>query len=603
MNVVTTTINFYGGVDEVGGNKILIETEDGNVLLDFGRRMGFTQNYYAEFIQPRSKNALRDMCRLGILPKINGIYAPYLIDAVSLVRDPSDKTKIPLTQAPDYWTLQGITPYSNASPSIDAIFVTHAHFDHIQDVSFLDPSIPVYCTEETRVVAKSINDVSVSGVDDQYYELRRRQIITPKAESYKTLFPHELEYSEVDEDPKPLIEDPKCSYTFTCEYTPEYRNFITSLEGIIKGIRYKMIPVDHSIPGACSVHLTLPDGKRVLYTGDLRFHGTKSTTIDEYVSAVGDRVNVLIIEGTRIDSTEALKEIEVQHHISSDIHDSDGLVLINFGWKDLSRFRIIYESSIANNRTLVISPKLAYLLFEMHTQFPEQYEDPRTLPNLKVYLKREDSLLYSKADYDKWKMGYLDHHGRNKAKADKNIVRVAEKLECGGEKYETCTPQVGPDTPSGYKEIYELATHHLDHGVKAYEIRGNPVVYVLMFSNLDVNELFDLIPENTTEPSARYISAFTEPFNDEMEIDETKFMNWLDAFGVHYEFEVNDEKRKHFVRRHVSGHASQPELVELITKLDPGLIIPIHTSNPQLFQQLLPSKRVLVPEYGQKISL
>ena len=117
---------------------------------------------------------------------------------------------------------------------------------------------------------------------------------------------------------------------------------------------------------------------------------------------------------------------------SADIGRSEGLVLINFGWKDLTRFNTVYQAAKENSRTLVISPKLAYLLYEMHFSFPAEYADPRTMANLKVYLKREGDLLYSKADYDKYKMGYLHYHGRNIAQDDRNIVRVAERLGVGG---------------------------------------------------------------------------------------------------------------------------------------------------------------------------
>jgi len=602
-----TQLTFYGGVEEIGGNKILVESSAGTVLLDFGRRMGFTGNYYAEFIQPRSKNALRDLCRLGVLPIVDGIYSTPFIDTTLLVDKPEFKAKIPLDRAPDYWVMQGIAPYDKEKPRVDAIFITHAHFDHIQDLSFLDPAIPIHCTEETRVVAKAINDVSVSGVDDQYYELRRKQVISTKPREtkdlYKTLFPGELAYFDSKEEgEKPCVEEPKCGYEFTREYTPEYRTFDPSLKGAIKGIRYELIPVDHSIPGACSILLTLPNKKRLLYTGDLRFHGTKSTTIDDYVERVGEPIDALIIEGTRIDSEQSLRESDVEKNIKEDISKALGLILINFGWKDLSRYEVVYKCTIAADRTLIISPKLAYLLFEMHFNFPDQYPDPLKVPNLKVYLKREDSLLYSKADYDKWKMGYLDFHGRNTAKKDQNLVRIAESLNCGGEKC-TCTePLVVPDTDPINVETFELATHHLKHGIKAFEIRENPSKYVMLFTNMDVNELFDLLPKDAVPP-AHYISAATEPFNDEMEIDESKFMNWLDAFGVTYEYEEDEEKHKHFVRRHVSGHASQPELLDLINKLNPGMIIPIHTINPHQFEKLLPGKTIKIPEYGKPIPL
>jgi ribonuclease J len=121
-----------------------------------------------------------------------------------------------------------------------------------------------------------------------------------------------------------------------------------------------------------------------------------------------------------------------------------------------------------------------------------------------------------------------------------------------------------------------------------------------MFSYWDANELFDLIPLDSNHKT-RYISASTEPFNEEMEIDETKMVNWLDFFNIDYDFEIKDEQ-KIFVRRHVSGHASQSELKELIGRIDPRRIIPIHTTNPELFESMFTGK-VILPKYAQPIEI
>ncbi len=90
-----------------------------------------------------------------------------------------------------------------------------------------------------------------------------------------------------------------------------------------------------------------------------------------------------------------------------------------------------------------------------------------------------------------------------------------------------------------------------------------------MFSYWDSNELFDLIPKGDEGHKTRYIRASTAPFNDEMVIDETKFMKWLDTMNVTYDSEVKDCK-KLFTRRHLSGHASKTELEELIKKINPA---------------------------------
>ena len=55
--------------------------------------------------------------------------------------------------------------------------------------AFLDPCIPVYCTEKTKVLAKAMTDVSVSGVDDQYYKVAKKVAVKQKPVLFKTLCP------------------------------------------------------------------------------------------------------------------------------------------------------------------------------------------------------------------------------------------------------------------------------------------------------------------------------------------------------------------------------------------------------------------------------
>ena len=112
-----------------------------------------------------------------------------------------------------------------------------------------------------------------------------------------------------------------------------------------------------------------------------------------------------------------------------------------------------------------------------------------------------------------------------------------------------------------------------------------------MFSYWDTNELFDLIPLGDEDHKTKYIKASTAPFNDEMVIDEAKFMKWLDKFKVKYDSIIVKEK-KLFKRRHISGHASQDELKDLITAINPEKIVPIHTKHPEIFERLFPDKYV-----------
>lgn len=69
-----TDLRFYGGVDEIGGNKIQVNDEHGSFFFDFGMGFSRANDYLSEFLQPRKANGIMDFVTLGLLPCIKGIY-------------------------------------------------------------------------------------------------------------------------------------------------------------------------------------------------------------------------------------------------------------------------------------------------------------------------------------------------------------------------------------------------------------------------------------------------------------------------------------------------------------------------------------------------
>ena len=72
--IIMVELTFYGGVGEIGGNKILLEDLDTRVLLDFGMSFKQSGKYFSEFLQPRKCNGLGDYFATDLLPDVPGIY-------------------------------------------------------------------------------------------------------------------------------------------------------------------------------------------------------------------------------------------------------------------------------------------------------------------------------------------------------------------------------------------------------------------------------------------------------------------------------------------------------------------------------------------------
>ena len=64
----------YGGVNDIGGNKLLVKFDKGSIFLDFGLSYSEESLFFEEFLQPRSACKIHDLLKLGLLPQIDGIY-------------------------------------------------------------------------------------------------------------------------------------------------------------------------------------------------------------------------------------------------------------------------------------------------------------------------------------------------------------------------------------------------------------------------------------------------------------------------------------------------------------------------------------------------
>ena len=106
-------IEIYGGINEIGGNKVFINIDDKKLLFDFGLSFNDNNKYFSNFLSPRKFNGIVDYLYLGLIPPLNDLYRN---DYIS-----------PFTQI---LKKESYSLHSSDINKVDACFLTHAHLDH-----------------------------------------------------------------------------------------------------------------------------------------------------------------------------------------------------------------------------------------------------------------------------------------------------------------------------------------------------------------------------------------------------------------------------------------------------------------------------------------
>ncbi len=123
--------------------------------------------------------------------------------------------------------------------------------------------------------------------------------------------------------------------------------------------------VDHSIYGAAAI-LIEANGLRLLYSGDLRFHGRKFGMARQLVAAVRrGGLDALLLEGTRLGtraSEENLTEEVLEQRILKQVRQAPGCVLAMYSPLNVDRFVTFFRVARRSGRIMVIDPYQAYVL-------------------------------------------------------------------------------------------------------------------------------------------------------------------------------------------------------------------------------------------------
>ena len=410
-----TSVTFYGGVNEVGGNKILLQDKDTKVFLDFG--MGFTSygKYFEDYLKPRASNGIMDYISMGLIPDIPGIYRDDLMF----------KAGREIKQ-----------------PEVDAVLVSHAHADHVNYISFLHKDIPLFMGHTTHNMLKAIQERSSDTIDNQILEFKMA--------------------NGARGDPK---------------LQRKINTFHSGAKFKVGSLEVEPIHVDHSIPGAYGFIIYTSSGP-VVYTGDLRRHGTKPEMTEEFIQKAKDvKPIALLAEGTRIADKPTEENEQMVYDTADNLikNTNNNLIFAEFNFKDVDRVRTFYNIAKKNNRKLVVKIRDCYFL---------------------KYMSQDNAL-----NIPNWN--------------DENIIVYKAKYRTG---------TYSDSDYTGEDRVYATAPN----AMTADQIAQNPGKYLCALGFFSFNALIDMKPKSGTV----YIHSASEPYNEEQVISQKRVNNWIEKFEM-----------------------------------------------------------------------
>ncbi len=237
---------------------------------------------------------------------------------------------------------QGILPNvpglfdTDATPP-DAILLSHAHLDHTGLLNHAQDSIPIYASTGTSkmMLAGSLFAGQVELPRERFREIEPEQPVT------------------------------------------------------IGNFTVTGYAVDHSIYG-CLAFLIEAEGKRLLYTGDLRSHGRKPGMGKRLIEVLKDKpIDAMLMEGTHFGFPDGnpATEYELEDEITDLMKDCESLVLASFSPQHVDRLVAFIRAAIKTERTFVAD---VYTAFIMHLLQYEMPSLPQPEPNglVRVYVPR-----------------------------------------------------------------------------------------------------------------------------------------------------------------------------------------------------------------------
>jgi ribonuclease J len=425
-------------------------------------------------------------------------------------------------------------PRSRLTLRPDALLISHAHMDHVGMLGTLRQDLPLVGSAITAAIMKSMQD---TGKGDSWSEMA---YIVPKLQSTTDRRALCSAGTSVDALARPFFATGPLTNDLSRLWNSP-PNPSTKARGLqpamiqgnlsrIGDLNFSAHALDHSIPGCLGFVIETSEGP-VVYSGDLRLHGKGgASTLDFVERLAADRPRLLICEGTRLSrsSQRTVTEAEVAERITDLVAASAGrLVIGDFGGRHVERLCAFANAAREHGRQFVVTAKDAHLLESIAAAEPSL--DVLADPSILIYDKLH-------ARMDGWEQALRQRYqGRFATSAD---------------------------------------------------IRQFPGDFVIALSYWDCGEFVDLEPERGV-----YIYASSEAYSADQRSSLWRLTQWLARWRMKlhgFRWQGDADGTPIFGDRlNASGHIGGPDLAWLLAEVRPEFVLPVHTTEPAWFSELL----------------
>ncbi len=339
----TITITLLGGVNEVGGNVVLLEDFSYGVKLfiDFGIKI---KNYYNKYEHNQHPSSIEEIIQANLLPHEDDIP----INNLYLNKLNSEK-------------IEGSNP-----SNLDGILISHPHKDHYFGLSFVNRTIPIYtgvvtkriirafCKSERPTIANNFNNLN-------WHTFRTGDLLDING---MKITPFHVDHSVpaaygfiIYTSAGPLV------------YTGDFRR-----HGPLSNMTEEFLQ-------------------------EIKVHNTVLTNYDldgEQKKLISEGVKVLICEGTKISKGIVESEQRVEENLEKIFMNNPfDFILVKYDRIDWDRFRTFSHIAKKYGWKYIITEKIAYFYYLLNKKaIHETMRDPNILNDDHIYILKRGSANY-----------------------------------------------------------------------------------------------------------------------------------------------------------------------------------------------------------------